>query len=493
MVLKTKYEIFAEAEQISMYSVFNLQPQEPYSIKDTGRITYIYNSYISKYEDLAIKKFGMSPEEFLNTSADFIALGENVKKSLEAFNQSRYSFNNSIENAKTIMNSLSDDASEKELQQALGTMKEFTEALKAYGESFSSVPNVFFDSNASSKEIKIGDKLRNQNISRSYSMDKKSLTALENMQKTIEALDNKIKKLESMKSIGTKKSFNTTRPGYIRVSGEQQKGRRLNIGTSTNKTINEGITSSLSNAVGFILELSIANAAQELINSQKSMIMETMLTGASGKQSVKLRNGQTLNYKESKADNKIIMKSNQGQKIEVGLSAKNYAIPHAGGTFSGISINSSSLSNPLTLATKSINDKGKFLSLLGYQYMVKGGGSSDEMKKIQMMFGALTADYAIAMGGNDRVDFMVTPDGVFTLSDFYRSLLETNQKKSIVSFNEKKSVFNRLSSDGSKSKRKGTKVGLKNSFYSLLAQMDKPNGTTAISQLENAFSVEYRA
>lgn len=486
MVLKTKYEIFAEAESISMYSVFNLQPQESYSIKDTGRIVNIYNSYITKYEDLSIKKFGMTPEDFLATSADFIALGENVKKSLRAFNNSRQNFNAAVDNAKTIMNSLSDEASEKELQNALKTVKEFSMALKDYGSSFSSVPNVFFDKNASSEEVKIGDKLTNQNISRSYAMDKKSLTALENMQKTIETLDKKIAKMDTLKTIGNKKSFNTTRPGYTKVTGQEQKGRRFNLGTNINKTINEGITSSLSNAVGFILELSIANAAQELINSQKSMIMETLLTGASGKQSIKLHNGQTMRYKESKADNKVKMKNQKGEAIEIGLSAKNYAMPHTGGPFSGISINSSSLSNPLMLATKSISDRGKFLSLLGYEYMVKGNSSSADMKRIQMMFGALTADYAIAMGGNDRVDFMVTPDGVFTLSDFYRSLLDINQRKPIVYFNKKATAFNKFSP-------KKTKSGLKGSFYSLLAQMDKPNGSTAISQLENAFSVNYKA
>lgn len=413
--------------QIEFYSVFNMKRDKRYSFGsfNEGARTQIFENYIDLYEKEMSRKTGNPSKnagrDYIEASGLLSIFTEDVVEQLRAMTKARDQFTINTSNLNAIGKKIwsgkrEDVLSDKEIDEVLKEYKILEKSLQAYLNSFSEIPNHFGKGKPGEVVAKaVSGTSVVGTPSKVFQLDKKASTSLENTIRTLEELSRTIDKMEAKKVSGkivTRQDTNIVRPAKkLKSTGVVSK----EVQYSADKVLSK-INGALVNVAGFALEGAIANGLQKSIDQNKNTFKEVFLSGAAGAGSIEVEGlSENFTYGERKVD--VGFKDEHG--VTIGLSAKNQREGQAG---KKVSLNSSSLEKILLLVSGSQADSASFQKAYMYNSRRR---NSVQPPLMRMFLAALTADYAVAMGGSDRVDFVVFQDSIVPLNEYYKHLEKT--------------------------------------------------------------------
>jgi len=241
-----------------------------------------------------------------------------------------------------------------------------------------------------------------RNISQAFRLERSAMTAMQNADALIVGLKQSIDKV-NQEGLSVKQLANMviTTPSYEGVRGQSP---------STTKTLGnlKTMVGSLSNLMGFAFEAQLASGLERQVNEALSDI--ALLGGAEGV-SVTLSDGRPFKVKQSKTDLRATVEG-----VDLGFSLKNLS---KNGKTKRVSLNTSNTNQLIAL----ISNNQDFRSQLAGTLMWRSDSVKRTSDQLTMFLASLSADYAIAMGGNDRIDYMVFNDKVISLGEYY-SIME---------------------------------------------------------------------
>lgn len=397
---------------LKFYSVYNLQPLQSYSLRDfnSGDTKHrIYQNYINAYEADFTSRAGMNAEEFSKKAGLHSKLVTENTDFIKNFKiaQNNFSINNTELN-KYVNDLLSGDSDR--LQKLAGKEKEIIKVLENWANSvqeyldvLSRVDDLYYFRNMDQAQINGSISMASgRNISQAFRLERSAMTAMQNADALIVGLKQSIDKV-NQEGLSVKQLSNMviTTPSYEGVRGQAP---------STTKTLGnlKTMVGSLSNLMGFAFEAQLASGLERQVNEALSDI--ALLGGAEGV-SVTLSDGRPFKVKQSKTDLRATVEG-----VDLGFSLKNLS---KNGKTKRVSLNTSNTNQLIAL----ISNNQDFRSQLAGTLMWRSNSIKRTSDQLTMFLASLSADYAIAMGGNDRIDYMVFNDKVISLGEYY-SIME---------------------------------------------------------------------
>lgn len=406
----------ASVRDIKYHSSYNLQKTEAYSFRDfeSSRST-IYGNYISRYEADFKERVGadMSPEDYLEKAGIQASIYKEMSGFLEEMDQVKTEYQVDQNKLNLYLADMFSSASDKDkkLDKLRGKEKEILSALERWKTStenyldvLGSISNLYqFENQGDSKVSGAIAAASGRNISEAFSLEKSAATSLlradaltKDMTKVIDDFRKSGASVEEMKDFVIKE------PSTYSIGGEVQSSTYNSL-LSAKKLIG-----TLNQIGGFVFEVALVNGLQKQVGDAVETV--ALLGGAEGV-NITL-DGKPFKVATSKRD--VSYKTKDG--VELGLSVKMGEYKKT--SMKKIGLNTSSMDKILSLVTNNQADK----SQLAGTVMWRANESKRAGDSLNLFMAALTADYAIAMGGNDRVDLMVFNNQVVPLSAMYRML-----------------------------------------------------------------------
>lgn len=394
-------------------SIFNLRPLGSYSLREFGSGDTkhrIYQNYIHAYESDFTSRAGIAPDEFAEKAGLHQKLLSTNEEFINNFKISQHNFSiNNTQLNKYIKDLISgDDERINKLQgkehEILKALELWHQATSNYLKTLTSVNDLYYFRNMNQSKVKSTISMASgRSISEAFRLERGTLTAVQNADAMLTGLEQALTQLD--KAGATAKTLSEliiTTPSYEGINGT--------VASASHKIGDlRKMVGSLSNILGFAFEVQLASG---LTNQISQALSDVALLGGAEGVSIKLSDGRPFNVKQSKTDLRSTING-----VDVGFSLKN--VSKKGKTSKRISLNTSNVNQLITLLS---NDQG-YRSQLAGTLMWRANSIKKTRDQLTMFLAALAADYAVAMGGNDRIDYMVFNDRVISLGEYY-SIME---------------------------------------------------------------------
>ena len=406
-------------KNIQYNAIYNLKPMESikYSEYNGGTKKRIYQNFIKAYESDFMNKTNMTPEKYIEENAIQYNALERNKEFIQEVNSTKNNFqidNNALQ--KYVRQVFAGEAPDKKVDPNLISLLEtWQKSAQAYLDALTKVDDLYYYAN-SDKQVK---KLSGM-PSMMFTLDKSNLTNLQNVQKYLSGLESATEKVRA-KGIEASNltDFIVAGTPLIKKSEKTSNGKTETVSGSIDK-----VYGSLISLMGYSLEAAVASGLQHAVGEAIQSV--SMLGSAKGVNTV-LYNGTPLKIRTSKTD--VVMKSNEG--IDINLSIKNTEFDRE--KHKPISVNGTGLSKILSIISNTADDADQ----IGGYAMWNSNKIKGSVSKLSLFLCSLTADYAVVMGGNDRIDLMVYNDRVVPLGEYYE-LMEQKLRMNISTSGDQK-------------------------------------------------------
>jgi len=395
----------ANMQDMGLNSIFNLQPVGTYTYRafssspDASK-ERIYSNYVQLYEKDFMNKAGKKPEDFMKDVQLYNRSVGSITEFLKSFNSIKKEFSQNttainrfvsqaIKGDNTVLENL--NRQKPEVLQAISNWEKSTEAYLNLLANLSDGQYLReMGGDPTGKLPAIGS----LQPSEAFKLNMSSLAALDTADRTFAQLKQATDKLKNSSDIASDL-------GKVAVSRATSRG--IKDGNLT-QTISS-ITGAISNVFGFAFENELANGLASQIGQG---IQDVSILGASKNVELTM-NGAPISVSQGKTDVRATVEG-----VSIGLSLKNVGRNKSGGG-SSVSLNSSSLTPILQLVANNMETRSQIAATIV-------ANTARKKSYLPMFLAALTADYAVAMGGQDRVDFMVFNNKIYPLGQYYEIL-----------------------------------------------------------------------
>lgn len=391
----------SDINKLRFSAIYNLQPIGDYSPVDTSSqagIERIYQNYIARYESDFQGRSGMSPKEYIKESGIQKAALENHQSFIDDMVSKKEVFSVEQKKLKEYVSRILDgtettvDFNNKYEEQ----IRKWSIATQNYLDTLSKVDSLYYDYHQDEQEI---NTISMDSVSEMFKLEKGQYTTLKTAKSQMALAQQEVEKLNALGSEAYQKQSGIVKTTSKSGKNSYRGGVFHNLGA---------LNGSMSSITGFALESQVASGLQKIVGESLSNV--SMLGAAEGV-TVKLSNGRDLNIKTSKTD--VAVTDINGLKINLSIKNQQYSKTKKRTT----KLNQSNLDNIIKLVANSREDGDE----LGGHIMWNINDTKTK-NKFRVFLATLTADYAVAMGGQDRVDFMVYNNTIVPLGEYYELL-----------------------------------------------------------------------
>lgn len=391
----------SDINKLRFSAIYNLQPIGDYSPVDTSSqagIERIYQNYIARYESDFQGRSGMSPKEYIKESGIQKAALENHQSFIDDMVSKKDVFSVEQKKLKGYVSRILDgtettaDFNDKYEEQ----IRKWSIATQNYLDTLSKIDSLYYDYHQDEQEI---NTISIDGVSEMFKLEKGQYKTLKTAKSQMALVQQEIAKLNALGSEAYQKQSGIVKTTSKSGKNSYRGGAFHNLGA---------LNGSFSSIKGFTLESQVASGLQKIVGESLSSVS---MLGATEGVTVKLSNGRTLDVKTSKTD--VSVTDTNGLKINLSIKNNRYL----GAKREIVKVNQSNLDNIIRLVANSREDGEELAGHI--MWNIKNTRTKN---KFRVFLATLTADYAVAMGGQDRVDFMVYNNAIIPLGEYYELL-----------------------------------------------------------------------
>lgn len=392
-------------DDMSYYSIFNGRKQETVSFGESANgISQIYLNYAKEEEKRFLKEHRTTAEEFLKESQIAQQVFEGNKEliaSMQKDTENLSSRRKSLIKSVSDLRKLQEDAPKKQeyVDKMIRALKDWERASQGFLDNMAQVDTSFAESAKDKYEIKIAKNIPSGEPIGGLRLDAKAFTSHENAQAGLKELRKQVENVEKVK--GTEPPLKLTVPKYSSAKGTFG---QIQDKTQTIEKFTTSINGSISSVKGTVFEIEVGNA---LSHATDTILKEIQMLGNAKGVTV-----DGVQFSTSKTD---VQAKSKKYSENINLSVKNQT--YNGPVAKSTALFTGSLYKVIKMVSETERGAMALSSMLIYE---KSVGNSTS--KLNRFLKALTADFALASGQGDRIDFMVYSNEIIPTSVYLKDL-----------------------------------------------------------------------